>query len=638
MKKIAVLVHALAVEYTSVVIHGIYDYFKDKEDVVLFISQTRQPHYLSGLFEYQYWSSAELLKAHSIDALIILSNSYVVSIEKDKLKETFDMYGDKPIVSLGLDIGIKNSYYTESKPDTVYDEIVDFLKNKHGCKKIGFFSANSTGSPEAFARYNAYKNALEKYDLEFNERWILEGRFTITSAREYLTEHYKDKNQVDFDALICANDLMAVGAIEYFTKLGINIPEELKVFGFDNTSHATLCDPPLATIDQQIYEQGRIAANLVERILNGEKVDRVTETPLKVVYRESSGFAEKSSSARLGQIFNHFNYFADITRIDVLIDMLRNSETLEEFVQKYDNLVDVTGFDTLYCCLFDKPQFVSREDNFEIPDKAKVLLKIDAENNIYEYFEDGQVMNPKKQLFPDGIKSGSYMFQPLYVGKQVYGYYLCHPKYTNFSTNSVNLKMLATAIVQNYEYTLEMKNKRYLQEKNEELLHNNSDLTMKAKTDELTKVLNRRGFMEYAQKLIDFSVEMGTEGYVFFADLDGLKTINDTYGHEFGDKAIQTQAQVLQKVFRQSDVIGRLSGDEFAVVASGMPESALEKQKKYIDSFNYELSKKNGLPFTISLSFGAVQFDVNNRDLVELLKQADSKLYDEKKIKHARKK
>ncbi len=635
MKKIAVLVHALAVEYTSIVVQGIYDYFKDKDDVVLFISQTRQPGYKSGISEYQYWCSAEYLKADSIDALIILSNSYVYSIDKDKLKETFDIYGNKPVISLGLDIGIENSYYTVSKPYAVYDELVGHLKNQHGCKKIGFFSANSTGSPEAIDRFEAYKQALSNHGLEFNEKWILQGRFTSSSAREYLEKNYTDKSQVDFDAILCANDLMAVATVEYFTALGVRVPEELKVVGFDNTSHATLCNPPLSTVDQQIYEQGKIAAELAERILNGEKVDRVTETPLKAVYRQSCGCKDTFVSERLRTIFNQFNYFADITRIDVLIDMLRSSVTMDEFVKKYSSLVDASGFDTLYCCIFDKPLLVKREDKFEVPETAKVLLKIDADNNSYEYFEDGQLMYPKKQMFPDGIKSGCYMFQPLYLGNLVYGYYLCHSKLRNFATNSVNLKMLASAIVQNYEYTLEMKNKRYLQEQNEALLLNNSDLDIKAKTDELTKVLNRRGFMEYAQKVIDFSAEMGTSGLVFFADLDGLKTINDTYGHDFGDKAIQTQAQVLQKVFRQSDIIGRLSGDEFAVVAPGMPESTLEKHKKFIDSFNYELSKNNNLPFTISLSFGAVIFNSENRNLVELLKQADSKLYEEKRIKHA---
>ena len=59
------------------------------------------------------------------------------------------------------------------------------------------------------------------------------------------------------------------------------------------------------------------------------------------------------------------------------------------------------------------------------------------------------------------------------------------------------------------------------------------------------------------------------------------------------------------------------------------------EDKKIIESFNFELSNLNGLPFTISLSFGAVAFDTENHNLKELLKQADSKLYEEKRIKHA---
>ena len=74
-------------------------------------------------------------------------------------------------------------------------------------------------------------------------------------------------------------------------------------------------------------------------------------------------------------------------------------------------------------------------------------------------------------------------------------------------------------------------------------------------------------------------------GSVFFCDLDGLKKINDTYGHEIGDLAIQTEAQVLKAAFRENDLIGRLSGDEFGVVAPGFPSRKIDDlRKKFKDT------------------------------------------------------
>ena len=118
--------------------------------------------------------------------------------------------------------------------------------------------------------------------------------------------------------------------------------------------------------------------------------------------------------------------------------------------------------------------------------------------------------------------------------------------------------------------------------------------------------------------------------------MDNLKIINDTYGHDFGDLALKTQAQVFKAAFRQSDIFGRLSGDEFAVIANGMTLDNLDLVRNKINSLNAQYSKENKLPFTISISLGFVPFTSENSDLTKLLKQADQKLYEEKRIKHAK--
>ena len=162
------------------------------------------------------------------------------------------------------------------------------------------------------------------------------------------------------------------------------------------------------------------------------------------------------------------------------------------------------------------------------------------------------------------------------------------------------------------------------------------DLNISSKTDELTKLLNRRGFMEYGQKLIFFSEELKSDGIVFFADLDGLKKINDIYGHENGDKAIKGAADVLRAVFRKMDVIGRLSGDEFGIIASGMDIAFLDQLREKLDRICEEYARKNDFPFKLSLSLGAVKYTPQDKELNELLMLADHNLYEQKEIHHAR--
>ena len=84
------------------------------------------------------------------------------------------------------------------------------------------------------------------------------------------------------------------------------------------------------------------------------------------------------------------------------------------------------------------------------------------------------------------------------------------------------------------------------------------------------------------------------------------------------------------------DIIGRLSGDEFGIIASGMDITHIDKLREKIDSLCADYSEKNNFPFMLSLSLGACSFNYLNKDLNELLKTADQSLYEQKKLHHAR--
>lgn len=115
-----------------------------------------------------------------------------------------------------------------------------------------------------------------------------------------------------------------------------------------------------------------------------------------------------------------------------------------------------------------------------------------------------------------------------------------------------------------------------------------------------------------------------------------LKKINDTYGHKVGDLAIKTQAVILQKAFRDSDLVGRLSGDEFGIVAPGFYKENLEEFRARLCKISEEESAKAELPFTLSISVGYEEFFEDHCRLQDLLISADKRLYKEKLIKHGK--
>ncbi len=178
---------------------------------------------------------------------------------------------------------------------------------------------------------------------------------------------------------------------------------------------------------------------------------------------------------------------------------------------------------------------------------------------------------------------------------------------------------------------------RQLQSALEELEKYNEQLSNISETDEMTKLLNRRGFMAHARHMLGMARRMKKDGLLFFADLDGLKGINDTYGHEEGDNAIMVAAGILKKAFRDMDILARLGGDEFTIFAMNAGVGMIETFEKRIAGYVDEYNKDSDKPYKVSISIGGVPFlHTDNVNIETLMNKADVLLYQQKKEKKAR--
>ncbi len=160
------------------------------------------------------------------------------------------------------------------------------------------------------------------------------------------------------------------------------------------------------------------------------------------------------------------------------------------------------------------------------------------------------------------------------------------------------------------------------------------DLETMAFTDQLTGLYNRRGFINLASNQLKISKRSKQKILLFFADIDKMKWINDNLGHEDGDKALIDTAKILIRTFRETDIISRIGGDEFAILAINAHDQTtknlLERLHKLINNYN----SHKGRRFEISISIGCAEFDPNRHDsLDELMSRADKQMYDEKKNK-----
>lgn len=149
--------------------------------------------------------------------------------------------------------------------------------------------------------------------------------------------------------------------------------------------------------------------------------------------------------------------------------------------------------------------------------------------------------------------------------------------------------------------------------------------------DDLTGLYNRRGFSDLGEQHLKFARRSARGVLLVYLDVDDLKTINDTLGHQMGDRALVRVADVLRETFRQSDIIARIGGDEFAVMAL---EASEENETQLLDRLKRRFREGNqeaGVPFDLSVSLGASRFpgDGTTR-LQDLLATVDDAMYREK--------
>jgi diguanylate cyclase (GGDEF)-like protein len=152
--------------------------------------------------------------------------------------------------------------------------------------------------------------------------------------------------------------------------------------------------------------------------------------------------------------------------------------------------------------------------------------------------------------------------------------------------------------------------------------------------DELTGIYNRRGFLTLVEHQLKIVSRMKRRAFLLYGDLDGLKLINDTYGHKEGDLALMQIAKILIATYRESDIIARIGGDEFVVFPCGNTEECFEivsnRFQKNLDAYN-EDSDRN---YKLSMSLGITYYDSENPcSIDELLEQADKMMYEQKRRK-----
>lgn len=709
-------------------------------------------------YEYQFLTLFSYFYDNNID-LIIACPDVVGMINTPGLRNSFSTFknrtGDIPIVTVsGNEEGIPNICYDNKSG---FRDGINFLINNQQCKKIAMV-AGTEGNKDSNERLEAYRNALNENGIEYDERLVVHGDFTEKCVPAIVNLFRINRG---IDAVVFANDRMAIGGYEAMRQLGLRVGIDVAFLGFDNDEKGMNLDPPLASVSADPVFLGYQAVfsaleyiktkEVFNRIIptkfvlrdsalhNENGVARLTKADFKISYKtDFDTFAKQSfeviytpktntdnkenlyraylffvlgmeqiyrspdgenlnlrkiagcfnklfecdtnneldigrmisiienvkeaaleetdnktkknllnfSSAyayrRLTSILclreSNKNYFLkkmqhEISRISS--DMVGFADTIEnEYASILSNLPRV-GIENSFLFLFKHPIVNNYEDEF-IPDDDIYLKAMQMGENFRTIPADEQKM-PTSQIFNKAFsylkKTGHLVMLNIFTRETLYGVLLCEIPYEDFEFYESIIYQTSSAIrilrllKENEETSIKLK------ESLENAKKSNKRLDVLSKTDELTGVLNRRGFMNEAMKILDEN--KGTGVVVGYADIDRMKDINDTYGHEFGDDAIATTARVIKNCLGKKGVMGRIGGDEFALMFIDDSEGADIQLKEAVESeigrINTFAEKKYKLSVSIGLNHYIVQPDM---DINSLLDNADSAMYAIKKAHH----
>jgi diguanylate cyclase (GGDEF)-like protein len=319
----------------------------------------------------------------------------------------------------------------------------------------------------------------------------------------------------------------------------------------------------------------------------------------------------------------------------LLVEMVSKINDYQEELRTVIPRLRAMGINNCYVYLYDKPIIYKRGDTWKNPAFVNMVMGYNDEDWVMP--ADGYRISWQKILKNEWLpqhKRYTMMLYPLFVEKEHLGLILLQGKLPNINIfESLVIEMSCALKLSLLFYEREQIDDR-LQEVVKELEAYNQKLDNISQTDELTGLHNRRGFLNLAKNSLDLARKKGKSGLLFFADMDGLKKINDQYGHDEGDIAIKAMGNILENTFRNSDIIARIGGDEFTILTIDSDFNLLPMIQTRLDNYIRQYNCQSGKPYNLSITIGAVPFNsTENISLESLISRADELLYEQKKHK-----
>ncbi|MBQ8597438.1 MAG: GGDEF domain-containing protein, partial [Lachnospiraceae bacterium] len=604
-----------------------YDY-----DVVVFASMV---HFSIGHKDFVKGEENiyELINFDLLDGVIVDCISFIEEGNeriKDYIEEKLKKECNKPVVSLSMPLLDYDVIADDDEP--VFRQIVDHVVNVHKLSNIYFLTGHK-GYNVAEERVALFKKIMGENGLEVKDEQVFYGDFWYSSGTS-LADKIISGEVPKPEAVVCASDHMAIGLINRLHENGIRIPEDILVTGFEATQEAAINSLSVTSFESNMV---KVAADAVDVIRS--KID--PKAPVEPFDCSAKNYLHAGMSCGCDPDFIHSAsafkdsfYFLcyDWGREDIFdnidIGLLMEGyvaeqfsavETPEECMEKICSLgYLICSKASFYLCLKENWLDLEDETVSGYPDKMKMVVMRTPDEKEHFAEDDKGIVFDTELMLPRMLEERE------------------EPNVFFFSAVHFQEKMLGYAVLQ---HGLDQKQKAGVVYRNWLRNVNNSLELVRAKNrlrtlsiyDEMTGAYNRRGMDLVLPKLLEGAKE-GDKLFAAVIDMDGLKYVNDNYGHGEGDYGIKAVCNCVMKVAEPGEICIRAGGDEFYILGVGKyKEADLKKRRRLFEACVEQADKSSGKPYLIAASLGCAIAEIDGKlQINSIIDMADVEMYKSK--------